>query len=453
MDKSISPLDGRYGKRLEHLGEYFSEYALMRMRIITELRFLEALNRTKLFKPLSVKELETIHSTENNFSENDYKRIKEIEAVINHDVKSCEIFLQERLGLNQPNMIHFGLTSEDVNNLAYTFLFKEYVEKEQLPQLKELIGVLTGHAKNWADIPFPARTHGQIASPTTGGKEMAVFIARLIRQYNLLKNFIFTGKLNGATGNYSALSAAFPDYDWLKFSGDFLAGYGLEPNLVTTQIEDHDNWAQYFSITRQINHIVLDLDRDIWLYLTLGYLTIDADKGAVGSSTMPHKVNPINFENSEGNVQVSNSVLGGLIDKLGNSRMQRDLSDSTSARNIGVGLSHSYLAVSETIRGLKKLQINQERCLEELNNHPELLAEPVQTILRREGVDNPYNLLKDITRGKRVNLEELRKFIGTLDVSDKVKKQLLSLEPAAYLGEAVRITKMVVSQAEDILNQ
>jgi len=452
MNKAISPLDGRYGARLEHLGDYFSEFALMRMRVTVELRFLRALDETGLFSKLTTDERTRMDDVQQHFAEADYRRIKEIEAEINHDVKACEVYLQEKLQLNQPNMIHFGLTSEDVNNLSWSFLLKEYLENEQLPQLRDLIQTLLTLAENWAAVPFPARTHGQMASPSTGGKEMAVYISRLMRQYRLLKNLKFTGKLNGATGNYSALLSAFPDYDWLEFSRKFMDKYGLEANLVTTQIEDHDTWALYFSITRQINHIVLDLNRDVWLYLTLGYLTISADKGAVGSSTMPHKVNPINFENSEGNVQVSSALFNGLIDKLGNSRLQRDLSDSTVSRNIGVALAHSYLALQETGKGLKKLDINAGYCRTELEAHPELLAEPIQTILRKEGIDDPYNLLKEITRGKRVSLAELQAFVENLDISAKAKKRLAELTVPGYVGDAPRICRMVVEETRKALS-
>lgn len=452
MFKEISPLDGRYADRLSHLGNYFSEFALMRSRVLVELRFLLALDESGLFKKFTENEIKKIQFYKDKFSEADYQRIKEIEKTTNHDVKSCEIFLQEKLDLKKPTMIHFGLTSEDVNNLAYTFLFKDYLEKEQLPQLKSILQILISYAESWIEVPFPARTHGQMASPSSGGKEMAVFLTRLLRQYEKLKSFKFLGKLNGATGNYSALKAAFPRYDWITFSEKFMQKYGLENNPVTTQIEDHDTWAEYFSITKQVNNIILDMDRDIWLYLTLGYLTISADKSAVGSSTMPHKVNPINFENSEGNMQVSTALLNGLIDKLGNSRLQRDLSDSTVARNIGVALAHSYLAIQETTKGLKKLSINAVRCEHELKTHPELLAEPIQTILRREGIENPYNLLKDLTRGHDISEDDLNKFINQLDIEERVKKELKSLTVLGYLGEAKKITEREVGKAKDMLN-
>ena len=451
MIKEISPLDGRYADRLSHLGEYFSEFSLMRMRVMVELRYLLALDESGLFEKFTSDETKKIQFYQGNFCDVDYQRIKEIEKTTNHDVKSCEIFLQEKLSLNQPNMIHFGLTSEDVNNLAYTFLFKEYLEKEQLSQLETILKILIDHAEAWQDTPFPARTHGQMASPSTGGKEMTVFLTRLLRQYEKLKSFTFLGKLNGATGNYSALKAAFPKFDWIAFSEKFMKKYGLKNNPVTTQIEDHDTWAEYFSITKQINNIILDMDRDIWLYLTLGYLAISAEKDAVGSSTMPHKVNPINFENSEGNMQVSIALLNGLIDKLGNSRLQRDLSDSTVTRNIGVALAHSYLAIQETTKGLKKLNINPVRCEHELKTHPELLAEPIQTILRREGIENPYNLLKDFTRGQDISEDELGKFIDQLDIGDPVKAELKSLSVMSYLGNAQKISARAVKDAKSRL--
>lgn len=451
MFKEISPLDGRYADRLSHLGEYFSEYALMRMRVTMELRFLLALDESGLFGKFSSNEIDKIHFYIDNFSDVDYQRIKEIEKTTNHDVKSCEIFLQEKLNLKKPNMIHFGLTSEDVNNLAYTFLFKEYLEKDQLPQLEAILKILLNHAEDWKDTPFPARTHGQMASPSTGGKEMAVFLTRLLRQYEKLKSFVFLGKLNGATGNYSALKAAFPDFDWIAFSEKFMQKHELKSNPVTTQIEDHDTWAEYFSITKQINSIILDMDRDIWLYLTLGYLAISAEKGAVGSSTMPHKVNPINFENSEGNMQISTALLNGLIDKLGNSRLQRDLSDSTVARNVGVALAHAYLAIQETTKGLKKLSINAARCEHELKTHPELLSEPIQTILRREGIENPYNLLKDLTRDQKISEKDIEKFIDQLDITDRIKSELKSLNVIDYLGDAQKITSKAVNEAKSKL--
>ncbi len=449
---ALSPLDGRYGKRLQHLSAYFSEFALMRKRIYVELIFLEALDATGLFPKLQARELQQVRFFKEHFDLNHYHRIKEIEQTLNHDVKACEVFLRENLGLRYPNMIHFGLTSEDVNNLAYSLLFRDYLQTEQLPQLEKIMRTLLDMVRNWRSVPFPARTHGQMASPTTAGKEMAVYLNRLLRLHGSLKQFRFSAKLNGATGNFSAFKAAFPEFDWLAFSRDFLRKYDLEPNLVTTQIEDHDSWAAYLNLSKQINNVILDLDRDLWLYLTLGYLILSADKNAVGSSTMPHKVNPINFENSEGNMQISVALINGLVDKLGNSRLQRDLSDSTVTRNIGVALAHSYLAVQETQRGLTKLDVNEAYCRRELENHPELLAEPIQTVLRKEGLEDPYGLLKEATRGQHITLAELHGLIDGLDIAPEVKQQLKDLKVAEYLGDAPRICDAVIRKAESALN-
>jgi adenylosuccinate lyase len=370
MNYPISPLDGRYGERLRHLSAYFSEFALMRARCQIELRYVKALNETGLFPKLSDDELERIDQVIDIFCDSDYQRIKAIEQTTRHDVKACEFFLQEKLNLSSNNLIHFGLTSEDANNLAYNLSLKAYLEKEHLPVLKKLLALLCDLASQWQTIPFPARTHGQKASPTTAGKEIAVFINRLLRPYRTLKTFRFMGKLNGAVGNFSAMLAAFPDYDWMSFSHQFVESLGLTPNIATTQIEDHDTWAEYFNLTRQINNIVIDLNQDFWSYISRDLFQEQTTAGEVGSSTMPHKVNPINFENSEGNLMLSNPLLTMLSDKLCRSRMQRDLSDSTVERNIGVALTHSYLALTETIQGLNKVRINETTCRDELEHSP-----------------------------------------------------------------------------------
>lgn len=448
---AISPLDGRYGAKLRHLSEYFSEFALMRMRCLVEIQYVEALNNTGLFPRLEEEELKSIHLAKHNFNREDYDRIKEIEKTVNHDVKACELFLREKLLLKQSNMIHFGLTSEDINNLAYTLLFKEFVDKEQMEQLNRLMLILSKKASQWQNIPFPARTHGQKASPSTAGKEIAVHLSRLLRQFKRLKRHRFIGKLNGATGTYAAMLAAFPDFDWLYFSCEFIERLGLNYSIATTQIEDHDTWAEYFAIVRSINNIVLDLDRDIWMYLMLGYFIDKGEKESIGSSTMPHKINPIRFENSEGNLQISNSLLDMLSNKLTTSRLQRDLSDSTVTRNVGIALSHSYLALNETINGLLKIEINESRCMEELEDSPELLAEPIQTILRAEGTEDPYTLLKDLTRGRRITYDDLNEFIRNLDVSDEIKARLYSLTVSKYTGYASMICNLVLEDARSEL--
>jgi adenylosuccinate lyase len=439
MTHTISPLDGRYGDRLQHLSAYFSECALMRARCQVELCYVLALDKTRLFMPLTLTEKQRIDDALQHFADEDYQRIKAIENSTRHDVKACEIFLREKVKLADNNLIHFGLTSEDINNLAYNLLLKEYLEREHLPLLKKVLETLCTLASQWQSIPFPARTHGQKASPTTAGKEIAVFINRLLRQYRKLKAFRFAGKLNGAVGNFSAMLAAFPEYDWMAFSYRFVEGLGLTPNLATTQIEDHDTWAEYFNLSRQVNNIVLDLDLDCWTYISYDLFQEEAKTGEVGSSTMPHKVNPINFENSEGNLMLSNSLLTLLSDKLCRSRMQRDLSDSTVERNIGVALAYSYLALMETIKGLQKVKINETKCRQDLEDSPEVLAEPIQTMLKTVGIDDPYTLLKQFTRGRKIAHDELLQFIDGLGVEKTLKNKLKALQVTDYIGDAVRI--------------
>ncbi|MEA3500439.1 MAG: adenylosuccinate lyase [Candidatus Marinimicrobia bacterium] len=451
MAKSISPLDGRYGKKTFHLGEYFSEFALMKKRTEVELKYLLALNETGLFVKFTKKEVLNIKNILKDFKLEYYSEIKNIEKKLNHDVKSVEVFLIEKLSLKNPNMIHFGLTSEDINNLSYSLLLKEYLKNEQLLQIEKMMKIIFEKADEWKSTIFPARTHGQMASPTTAGKEMSVFLNRLFLQYKRLSKFKFCGKLNGATGNYSAMYSAFPKYNWIKFSNNFIKSLGLVPNEVTTQIDSHDIWAEYFSIIIQINNILIDLDKDIWLYLMLGYFTISSNKNEVGSSTMPHKINPINFENSEGNLELSNSMLEFFIRKLTNSRLQRDLSDSTVSRNLGVGLTHAFLGLNETITGLKKVNVNIEKCKNEIESHPELLAEPIQTILRRVGLKDPYNEMKKLTRGKIITEKIINNFIENLQVDKTVKNELKKLSVVNYIGQAEKVTQNVLNKVKKYL--
>lgn len=451
--RAISPLDGRYAAKLPQHGDYFSEMALMRWRCTTELYYVLALNETGLFPALTEQELAQIQDCIKNFTEEDYLQIKDIEATTKHDVKACEMFLRKRTGLANDYLLHFALTSEDVNNLAYTFMLKSYWEEVQLPQIETVIKKLMDLAQSWKGIPFPCRTHGQKASPSTAGKEIAVFINRILRVYKEMKAFTFLGKLNGAVGNYSAMLAAFPEYDWLTFSHNFLTKHGLEPNIATTQIEDHDTWARYFNLTRQLNNICVDLNLDCWLYISKDLFSEKTKEGEVGSSTMPHKVNPINFENSEGNLLLSNSILGMLSDKLCRSRMQRDLSDSTVQRNMGVGLAHSYLGLSETLKGLNKLQINEENCINELKDSPELLAEPIQTMLKTVGVADPYTLLKKATRGQKPTKEMLLGLVDSLDLPQALVDRIYALEPEQYIGDAIRVCNLVLARAKETLEQ
>ncbi len=453
MTHPISPLDGRYGARLTPLAAYFSEFALMRARCEVELRYVLALDATGLFAPLDAAATQRIHGALAAFTDDDYARIKAIEAATRHDVKACEMFLREKVQLRDNNLIHFGLTSEDVNNLAYNVMLRAYLTQAHLPLLTRLIERLCELATAWQAIPFPARTHGQKASPTTAGKEVAVFINRLLRQYRQLQDFQFCGKLNGAVGNFSAMLAAFPTYDWLTFAERFVTSFGFTLNFATTQIEDHDTWAAYFNVTRQINNIVIDLDQDFWSYISRDLFREETQAGEVGSSTMPHKVNPINFENSEGNLLLSNALLAMLADKLCRSRMQRDLSDSTVERNIGVALAHSYLALTETLKGLQKVRIHAELCRAELDASPELLAEPIQTILKTVGFDDPYTLLKHATRGKAMTAADLQQFIDGLECDNSVKNRLRNLQVSSYFGDAVRICEQVVALAREVITR
>jgi adenylosuccinate lyase len=453
MFREISPLDGRYFDRVKALGEFFSEHALMRERCLVELCFIEALDAVGLFPELTGDEKTRIRQAKTGLTEADFTRIKEIESEINHDVKACERFLRERLQLSQPNVVHFGLTSEDVNNLAYALILRRYRDQQQLPQLRDLVGMLIDLVKRWASIPFPARTHGQPASPTTLGKEFAVFLARLLRQAKQLEAFRFRGKLNGATGTYAALAVAFPELDWIEFTNEFVERLGLEPNLCTTQVEDGDALAEYFAIVARINSIVFDLDGDLWEYISREDLIEKAVRTEVGSSTMPHKVNPIRFENSEGNLTIANALLHTLSDVLTRSRMQRDLSGTTVKRNVGVALAHSYLAIDQTLEGLSRIDVDEETALLHLESSPEVLAEAYQTILRAAGIEKPYELLRVATRGKAITLADLHRWIDGLSLSDAVKQRLKGLRPAEYVGLAGEICDHVLAEARTWLDE
>ena len=449
--REISPLDGRYRERLAELPEFFSEFALMRERCLVELDYLEALEEASLFSELSAPERQRISAMRASFGDQDFHRIKQIEAETNHDVKACEIFLRERLELDNPNRIHFGLTSEDINNLAYGRLLERFRMEIHLPQMRRLLAMLADRVAQWKSLVFPARTHGQPASPTTLGKELAVFLSRILRQAKQLEAFRFRGKLAGATGTHAACAVAFPEFDWLGFSERFVGSLGLDPNRCTTQIEDHDTLAEYFAIVLRINGIVADLDRDLWLYISHGDLVQRVVDREVGSSTMPHKVNPIRFENSEGNVTIANALLHAIAEKLTSSRMQRDLSDTTIQRNIGVALAHGYLAIEETLRGLDRIDIDEEALRAKVAGMPEVLAEAYQTILRTAGIEDPYELLRGLTRGESVTIESLHASIDRLPIADTIAERLTALRPEEYIGLAPEICERVVSQARSWL--
>ena len=452
MHKEISPLDGRYHDRLGDLAELLCEPSLMRSRCFVELAYLEALADTGRFFSIDAAERAAIRKEMESGWDTDYQNIKRIESRTAHDVMACVEHLRERFPA-RAEWIHFALTSEDVNNLAWSLIFRDYAVKLQLPLLDDVLRKLVDMASRWQDVPFPAKTHGQPASPTTAGKELAVFVSRLLRQRRQLKEFRFRGKLNGATGNWSALAAADPDFDWMAFSEKFIGSLGLDFNGATTQIEDHDSWSEYFSITRRINTILLDLDTDAWEYISRGFFVQRKKEGEVGSSTMPHKVNPIKFENSEGNLVLANSLLSTLSERLCHSRMQRDLSDSTVIRNVGVALAHSHLAWKETLGGLDRIDLDAMACRAELEREPQLLAEPYQIVLRSAGYKDAYDQLKALTRGRAVTLADFHRLLDDSALDEKLKARLRALDVPGYVGLAGRVCSRVLEEAEKELAQ
>ncbi len=446
---AISPLDGRYGARLARLAPYFSEHALMKARLRVEVEHAILLDETGLFGTLDESERTRLRNTWEGFDLSAYDELKAIEAEVRHDVKACEIFLKRRGELKKPNRVHFGLTSEDVNNLAYGTLFDAFLAEVELPLVRDVGLSLSAFVREHAETAFPAFTHGQPASPTTAGKEIAVFLSRLVRSYEALSRVRIYGKLNGATGNRSAVRAAHPSYDWASYEKRLVESLGLVPNPATTQVEDHDAWARWFNEVRVTNNVVLDLCQDMWLYVSRGLFVQKAKAGEVGSSTMPHKVNPINFENAEGNLQLSNAALGFLADKLCRSRMQRDLSDSTVSRNVGTALGHHVLAFEEVLFGLGRVSLSHETCDRTLRGQPELLAEPIQTILRLHVDDDPYKRLLELTRGRALGKGEIEAFVDALDVSDEVKTKLRALDVTTYVGDAALIAGDILLRAEE----
>jgi adenylosuccinate lyase len=451
---AISPIDGRYSEHTNSLREYFSEFALIRRRCEIELDYLLAFDDLKIFKPLTSSERERILTLRVNFDEKCAKRVKEIEATTRHDVKACEYFIRETLNIEEPNRIHFALTSEDVNNLSWTTLIRDYRDTVQLPQLRSIIQALTERVNEGRSSVFPTRTHGQFASPSTAGKEIAVYLSRFCNWAETLTSHRFRGKLNGATGTFAAHMSAAPNIDWISFARRFVESQRLDFNFFTTQIEDHDAWAHYFNITKQILNVIIDFDQDMWLYLMQGFYCEKTVAGEIGSSTMPHKVNPIRFENSEGNAQFAVAQLGFLADKLTRSRMQRDLSDSTVARNIGVALAHGHLSISETLSGLTRISLNKDACAKIASEHPEVLAEPVQTILRRFGAENPYESLKNLTRGRndfgqcfvKSNIGSFANAVPQVS-REECAKLLMELSPETYVGAAARICDEALTRA------
>lgn len=439
---AVSPIDGRYRSKTESLALYFSEFALMRYRVRVEVEYFIALCELPLpqLQGFPV-EAERLRSIWRDFTEQDAGRIKEIESVTNHDVKAVEYFIKEKFdaigGLDAyKEFIHFGLTSQDINNTSVPLSIKEALEQVYYPVMDELLSQLRAYAEEWQDIPMLAKTHGQPASPTRLGKEVMVFVYRLERQLEMLKSVPLTAKFGGATGNYNAHHVAYPQYDWRSFGSRFVAEkLGLEREEYTTQISNYDCLGALFDAMKRINTIIIDLDRDFWQYVSMEYFRQKIKKGEVGSSAMPHKVNPIDFENSEGNLGMANAILAHLAQKLPISRLQRDLTDSTVLRNVGVPVGHMLIAVQSTLKGLRKLVLNEEAISRDLDNCWAVCAEAIQTILRREAYPNPYEALKALTRtGKGIDEATIKDFIENLEVSEDVKEQLRTITPHTYTG-------------------
>ena len=446
---ALSPLDGRYARSADPLRPYFSEHALIRYRVRVELAWLAALAAEPAIgelKPFSRKTSSELRRLVSVFSERDSEKIKTIEAETNHDVKAIEYWLKAKLGRNREvqgalEFIHFACTSEDINNLSYALMLEESRRKVMLPRLDELVAALRQLARRHAAQPMLSRTHGQPASPTTLGKELANVVRRLERARARIEAVPLLAKMNGATGNYHAHTVAYPKFDWERFCARFVEAQGLQFNAYTTQIEPHDCVAELFDAYAGANTVLLDLDRDLWGYVSLGYFRQKAKQGEVGSSTMPHKVNPIDFENSEGNIGVATALLRHLADKLPVSRWQRDLSDSTAQRNLGAALGHSLLADASCLRGLAKLEADPERLASDLDANWEVLAEAVQQVMRRHGVPDAYEKLKEMTRGRRLDRAQLVAFVKALAIPDEAKKRLLALTPGKYTGLAAELAK------------
>ncbi len=443
---NISPLDGRYANNVSILSEFFSESALMGYRLKVEIEYLIALGNEKGIKELSVfpkNEQSRLRKIYQNFNSSGAGKVKEIEATTNHDVKAIEYYIQEKVKKSNHPWIHFALTSEDVNNLSYSLMWQDGLKQVFLPMLLSLNKELKKLARKYKGSPMLALTHGQPATPTTFGKELAVFCARLDRQISQMKSHTLLGKFGGATGTWSAHMAAYPKVNWIRFASNFIKSLGLEPNLITTQIEPHDSLAESFHQVVRVNSILTDLCRDMWSYISRGILGQKKVAGEVGSSTMPHKINPIQFENAEGNMGVANALLNHLAIKLPISRMQRDLTDSTTLRNQGVALGHSYLALQNILKGLNRITINKVNMSEELNNHWEVLGEAIQTILRKSGKTDAYEQLKNMTQGQSITAESMAKFVSGLNVSDEDKRTLLELTPESYIGLSSKLVDLL----------
>ncbi len=446
---AISPVDGRYGSKTAAFRDLFSEYGLIKHRVLVEVRWFQALaahNEITEVSELDNDATNVLDGIVGNFSLSDAERIKTIERTTNHDVKAVEYFLKEKIQGNaileaSTEFLHFACTSEDINNLSHGLMLKAGRNDVLLPAMDEIIDNLTSQAQTFAAQPMLSRTHGQTASPTTVGKELANVVYRLRKQRELVANTEIYGKANGAVGNYNAHLSAYPEIDWPAFSQQFIESIGLKINPFTIQIEPHDYMAEMFDAVTRFNTILIDLSRDIWAYISIAYFKQKTVAGEIGSSTMPHKVNPIDFENAEGNLGIANALFSHLSQKLPISRWQRDLTDSTVLRNLGVGFAHSLIAYQSLLKGLNKLEINTDVIEADLNASWEVLAEPIQTVMRRYGIENPYEKLKELTRGKAITQQAFQEFIQTLDIPEDARESLLQLTPMSYIGNAVEQTR------------
>lgn len=448
---AVSPIDGRYGSKTTELRSIFSEFGLIKYRVQVEVRWLQRLAEHNAIAevPAFSKEANAhLNQIVDNFSEADAQKIKDIESTTNHDVKAVEYFLKEKIETNAElaaitEFVHFACTSEDINNLSHGLMLKAGRDEVVLPYLEKVSNAIAALAIEHADLPMLSRTHGQTASPTTLGKEMANVVARMRRQIQQLKNVEILGKMNGAVGNYNAHISAYPDIDWAENAQVFIENLGLTFNPYTTQIEPHDYIAELFDVMARFNTILIDFDRDIWAYISNGYFKQKTIAGEVGSSTMPHKVNPIDFENSEGNLGIANAIMSHLAQKLPVSRWQRDLTDSTVLRNMGVGLGYSLIAYQASLKGISKLEVNEARIAADLDNAYEVLAEPIQTVMRRFGIEQPYEKLKAFTRGKAITKDMMIEFVDSLELPEAQKEALKAMTPASYTGNAAEQAKAI----------
>ena len=446
---AISPLDGRYGSKVEALRDTFSEYGLVKRRVAVECAWLAALCAHPGIPecpPLAADEAALLNAISENFSVADAQRVKDIEKTTNHDVKAVEYFIKEKIkGTSlaaRGEFVHFGCTSEDINNMSHALMLRDGLKVLRAAQ-NAVTDKIAEMAHAFAAVPMLAHTHGQPASPTTLGKELAVVAARLRRQQDEIDRIVLPAKMNGAVGNFNAHLSAYPDLDWETLARGVIEGFGLRQNRLTIQIEPHDGMAELFDALQRWNTILIDFDRDVWTYVSMGYFKQKTVKGEIGSSTMPHKVNPIDFENSEGNLGLANAVFGFLARKLPISRMQRDLTDSTVLRNMGVAFGYALVAAASTLKGLGKLELNEARLADDLDHNWEVLAEPIQTVMRKVGMANPYERLKELTRGRRVTAEIMKDFVSGLDLPDEDKARLLALTPATYVGMAAKLAALV----------